>query len=101
METNTKISVNAGFTDDNKCVRDEMVVMMTIKGEMTEEQKNEMTHDKMYGACSKDMKNMQFQTRENNQLPKTMNCMLEVIQHSTFRKYTINASYKKVKKISI
>lgn len=97
METNTKMTINAGFTDDDKCVRDEMQVIMTIKGEMTEEQKTQMTHDTVHGACAKDMENPQFQTKENH-LPKTMNCIRETILYSTMRKYTVNASYKKVKK---
>ncbi|RLU17871.1 hypothetical protein DMN91_010110 [Ooceraea biroi] len=94
-ETNAKVTVTAGFTDDDKCVRDEMVIAMTIKSEMTEEQKKQMVHDSVHGDCVKDIQNPQFQTRQGY-VPKTMNCIHEVLKYTTMKKYTINASYKKV-----
>lgn len=95
VETNAKMTVSAGYTDDDKCVRDEMLVTMTVKGEMTEEQKNQMAHDNVHGDCVKDMANPMFVEKENH-IPKTMNCIRETVQYTTMRKYTINAFYKKV-----
>ncbi|KAL0116776.1 hypothetical protein PUN28_009999 [Cardiocondyla obscurior] len=94
-ETNSKVTVTAGFTDDDKCVRDDMMIMMTVKGEMSEEQKTKMTHDNMHGACIKDNQNPQFLTRQGH-VAKTMNCIRETIQYTTMKKYTINTTYKKV-----
>ncbi|XP_070169151.1 larval-specific very high density lipoprotein [Polyergus mexicanus] len=94
-ETNTKMAITAGFTDDDKCVRNEMLIMMTVKGEMTEEQKKQMTHDSVHGSCIKDIQNPQLQTQQGH-IPKTMNCIRETVQYTTMRKYTINTLYKKV-----
>lgn len=96
-ETNNKVTITAGFTDDDKCVRDDMMIAMTIKGEMTEEQKRQMTHDNVHGACVKDTENPQFQTRQGH-VAKTMNCVRETIQYTTMKKYTVNVTYKKVRK---
>ncbi|EFN69845.1 Vitellogenin [Camponotus floridanus] len=94
-ETNTKMTITAGFTDDDKCVRDEMLIVMTVKGEMTEEQKKQMKHDSVHGFCIKDIQNPQFQTSQGH-IPKTMNCIRETLQYTTMKKYTVNTSYKKV-----
>ncbi|XP_072766849.1 larval-specific very high density lipoprotein [Anoplolepis gracilipes] len=95
-ETNTKMTITAGFTDDDKCVRDDMLIVMTVKGEMTEEQKKQMTQDSMqHGSCIKDIRNPQFQTPQDH-IPKTINCIRETVQFTTMRKYTVNTSYKKV-----
>ncbi|XP_018358999.1 PREDICTED: uncharacterized protein LOC108758502 [Trachymyrmex cornetzi] len=94
-ETNNKISITAGFTDDDKCVRDDMMIVMTLKGEMTEEQKRQMTHNNMHGACVKDTQNLQFQNKLSH-IPKTMNCVRETLHYTTLKKYTINTTYKKV-----
>lgn len=96
METNAKLTVTAGYTDEDKCVRDEMLITMSVKGEMTEEQKSQMAHDSVHGACVKDLANPLFVEKENH-IPKTMNCIRETVQYTTMRKYTVNASYKKVK----
>jgi len=95
-ETNNKISITAGFTDDDKCVRDDMMIVMTLKGEMTEEQKKQMTHNNMHGACVKDTQNLQFQNKQSY-FPKTMNCIRETLRYTTLKKYTINITYKKVR----
>lgn len=94
-EVNAKVTITAGFTDDDKCVRDDMLIAMTIKGEMTEEQKKQMVHDSVHGDCVKDIQNPQFQTKQGY-IPKTVNCIHEVIKYTTMRKYVVNASYKKV-----
>jgi len=91
------MTITAGFTDEDKCVRDDMSIVVSVKGEMTEEQKRQMAYDSVHGVCVKDIQNPQFQT-EQNHIPKTMNCIHESIQYTTMKKYTINASYKKVKK---
>lgn len=96
MNTNAKMTITAGFTDGDKCVHDEMLITMTAKGEMTEEQKNQMMHDSLHGACAKDITNLQSLTKGNHP-PKTLNCIRESILYTTMRKYTVNASYKKVK----
>ncbi|XP_025152987.1 uncharacterized protein LOC105191299 isoform X2 [Harpegnathos saltator] len=95
VETNTKMTISAGYTDEDKCVRDEMLIIMTMKGEMTEEQKNQLAHDNVHGACVKDMTNPQFVEKENH-IPKTQNCIHETVLYTTMRKYTINAFYKKL-----
>ncbi|XP_011873296.1 PREDICTED: uncharacterized protein LOC105565058 isoform X2 [Vollenhovia emeryi] len=94
-ETTNKMTVTAGFTDEDKCVRDEMTIAMTIKGEITEEQKRQMMHDNVYGACIRDTQNPQFLTKQGH-AAKTMNCVRETIQYTTMKKYTVNATYKKV-----
>uniref|UniRef100_A0A348G627 Very high density protein 1 n=1 Tax=Odontomachus monticola TaxID=613454 RepID=A0A348G627_ODOMO len=95
VETNTKMTISSGFTDEEKCVRDEMLITMTLKGEMTEQQKSEMAHDHVHGACVKDIANSLFIEKENH-VPKTMNCIRETMLYTTLRKYTVNVSYKKI-----
>jgi len=97
-ETNSKVTITAGYTDDDKCVRDEMLIAMTIKGEMTEEQKKQMMHDSVHGDCIKDIQNPQLQTKQGY-VPKTESCIREAIKYTTMKKYTVNVSYKKVEKI--
>lgn len=97
QETNGKVTISAGFTEDDKCVHDEMSVSVAYKGEMTEDQKKEMAHDSVHGACVKDIQKPQFQTKQNH-VAKTKNCVQEAIKYTTMKKYTFNASYKKVKK---
>lgn len=94
------MTITAGFTDDDKCIRDEMLIAMTVKGEMTEEQKKQMKHDSVHGFCIKDIQNPQFQTRQGH-IPKTINCIHETIQYTTMKKYTVNTSYKKVRRKNI
>lgn len=94
------MTISAGFTDDDKCVRDEMLIVMTVKGEMTEEQKKQMKHDSVHGFCIKDIQNPQFQTPQGH-IPKTMNCIRETLQYTTMKKYTVNTSYKKVRRKNI
>lgn len=90
------MTITAGYTDDDKCVRDDMMIVVSVKGEMTEEQKRQMMHDNVHGACVMDSQNPQFQTRQGH-VAKTMNCVRETIQYTTMKRYTINASYKKVR----
>ncbi|XP_011644827.2 uncharacterized protein LOC105431979 [Pogonomyrmex barbatus] len=94
-ETNMKMTVTSGFTDDDKCVRDDMMVIMTVKGELTEEQKKHMMHDNVHGTCVKDTQNPQFQIKQGH-IAKTMNCLRETIYYTTMKKYTINTTYKKM-----
>nr|XP_050865119.1 uncharacterized protein LOC127070756 [Vespula vulgaris] len=94
-ETNTKVSFTMGMTDDDKCVRDDMVITMMVKGEMSEEQKKQMSHDSVHGLCVKDIQNQLFTTQQGY-IPKTLNCLYETILYSTMRKYTTNIVYKKV-----
>jgi len=95
-EINSKITITAGFTDDDKCVRDNMTIVMTVKGEMTEEQKRQMAHDNAHGACVKDMHVSHYTKLDH--VAKTMNCIRQNLQYTTMKKYTINATYKKVRK---
>jgi len=102
-EINSKITITAGFTDDDKCVRDNMTIVMTVKGEMTEEQKRQMEYDNVHGACVKDTKNVHVlfykpYYKDHVTIAKTMNCVRQNLQYSTMKKYTINATYKKVRK---
>jgi len=74
-----------------------MMIMMTVKGEMTEEQKRQMAYDNVHGACVKDTQNVQ-QFDKLDHVAKTMNCIRQNLQYTTMKKYTINATYKKVRK---
>ncbi|KAG7189215.1 hypothetical protein KM043_008778 [Ampulex compressa] len=94
-ETMGKMTIMAGETDEDKCVRDDAVVTITMKGEMSDEQKKHMNTDPVHIACLKDMQNPQLQT-QNGQVPKTYNCIQRAVRYSTLRKYTINVSHKKV-----
>lgn len=96
-ETNNKMIITAGFTEDNKCVRDDMMIKMTVKGELTEEQKRQMMHDNMHDDCAKDTQNPYFQIAQGH-VANTMNCLRKSIQYSTMKKYTVNVTYKKVKR---
>ncbi|KAK2584789.1 hypothetical protein KPH14_007107 [Odynerus spinipes] len=94
-ETNTKVTLTMGMTDEDKCVRDDTMITMTVKGEMTDEQKKQMSHDSVHGACAQDIQNQLFATQVGH-IPKTWNCIRETILHTTMRKYTINVVHKKV-----
>ncbi|XP_046813356.1 LOW QUALITY PROTEIN: uncharacterized protein LOC124421789 [Vespa crabro] len=94
-ETNTKVTVTMDMTEKDECVSDEMVIKMTIKGEMSEEQKEQMAHDNVNGACAKDVQNPLITTQQGH-VPKTWNCLHRSILYSTMRKYSMNVTYKQV-----
>ncbi|XP_014484680.1 PREDICTED: uncharacterized protein LOC106749573 [Dinoponera quadriceps] len=95
VETNSKMTITAGYTDEDKCVRDEMLITLAVKGEMTEEQKSQMARDTVHGDCIKDIANPHFVEKENH-IPKTPDCIRETVLYTTMRKYTVNVSYKKL-----
>ncbi|XP_015176309.1 PREDICTED: vitellogenin-6-like [Polistes dominula] len=94
-EVNTKVSVTMGHTNDDKCVRDDTVVTLTMKSELSEEQKKQMSYDSINGACTKDIQKEIFSTKQGH-IPKTENCIRETILYTTMRKYTANIVYKKI-----
>ncbi|XP_076241157.1 larval-specific very high density lipoprotein [Calliopsis andreniformis] len=93
-ETNTKITIVMGKTRD-KCVRDEMDVTITVKGERTEEQSDYEGHGQVEHACNEHKHHTHLQT-EGKHVPKTSECIKEAIMHTTLRKYTTNVVVKKV-----
>ncbi|XP_014607084.1 PREDICTED: uncharacterized protein LOC106788397 [Polistes canadensis] len=94
-EVNTKVSVTMGYTNDDKCVRDDTVVTLTMKSELSEEQKKQMSHDSINGACAKDIQKEVYATDQGH-IPKTLNCIRETILYTTMRKYTTNIVSKKI-----
>lgn len=94
-ETKTKVTVTMGMTEDDKCVSDDMAIKITIKGELSEEQKEQMSHDNVYAACVKDVQNQLISTQQGH-VRKTWDCLQKSILYSTMRKYTTNVISKKV-----
>lgn len=91
----SKLTISMAKTNDDKCSRDEGLVTITVKGQISEEQKKLFNHESIMGACSRDMKNPLYKS-PNNLTPRTVNCLDEAIKHTTLRKYTVNIAHKKV-----
>lgn len=88
------MSITAGFTKQDKCVHDEMMITTTIKGESTKEQDIKMAEDMSNGNCYKDIQKLQI---KEGAIPNTKDCLHETILYTTMQKYIINSLYKKVK----
>ena len=94
-ETNSSMSITVGRTIGEKCVTDQTLVTIGVKGELSGDQKNEFTQKVSGGACTADMANPLY-VNPLNIVPKTLNCLNEVIKYTTLRKYTIDVAHKKV-----
>ncbi|XP_074111729.1 LOW QUALITY PROTEIN: larval-specific very high density lipoprotein [Cotesia typhae] len=94
-ETNGKLIISMDHADDDQCHRNETLVTITIKGELTNEQKKLFIKDSINSACSKDINNPLYKS-SSILLPKTVNCLDETIRHTTLRKYTCNIAHKNV-----
>ncbi|XP_054003278.1 uncharacterized protein LOC128889579 [Hylaeus anthracinus] len=95
-ETTGKLTVVMGKTTDNKCVRDEMDVSITMKGEQSDEQKHEHpANDELGQACQNHINNELLQT-EKSHVPKTFECVKKAVLDTTLRRYTVNMALKKV-----
>ncbi|KAK0159183.1 hypothetical protein PV328_010101 [Microctonus aethiopoides] len=100
-ETTSKLIISMAYTDDRKvenvtsCPRDETFVSITIKGELTDEQKKSFARDTVEGLCKKDIDNP-LMKHPSDIIPKTINCIDETIRHTTLRKYTAYITHKKV-----
>ena len=95
-ETESWLSIAAGRTSGDKCVKDQTLVIIGVKGELSEEQNNQFTQEVSSGTCAADMANPLY-ANSLNIVPKTLNCLNEVIKHTTLRKYSISVTHKKVK----
>ncbi|XP_017887185.1 uncharacterized protein LOC108629205 [Ceratina calcarata] len=94
-EVNWKMTANMGQSKEDKCVRDEMDVTMTVKGELLPEQKDHSVQNTMHDLCTKQRQNPLFHTEESD-VPRTWHCIQDAILQSTLRKYTINMALRKV-----
>ncbi|KAK0162931.1 hypothetical protein PV327_006658 [Microctonus hyperodae] len=100
-ETNFNLFVSMVYTDDKEienvisCPRNESFVNITIKGELTDEQKKSFTHDSVEGLCKKDINNP-LKKHPSDIIPKTTHCIDETIRHTTLRKYTAYITHKQV-----
>ncbi|KAI4504781.1 hypothetical protein M0802_000331 [Mischocyttarus mexicanus] len=94
-EINTKVFVTMGSTNDDKCVHYDTSVTLTVKSELSEEQKKQMSHDNIHGVCAQDIKQDMYATKEGH-IPKTWDCIRETILYTTMRKYTTNIISKKI-----
>ncbi|XP_012273871.1 uncharacterized protein LOC105696201 [Orussus abietinus] len=90
-----KLTFSMGMADDDKCVRDDTTVSITVKGEMSDEQKKQLNHDSVHGRCMYDMKNAKYRGT-HDVVPRTNECLKEAITYTTMRKYTMNMAYKKI-----
>ncbi|XP_008543209.1 uncharacterized protein LOC103568231 [Microplitis demolitor] len=94
-ETNGKLTFSMDHADDDLCHRNETLITITVKGELTDEQKKLFTKESINGACYKDMNNPLYKI-SSILLPKTVNCLNEAIRHTTLRKYTLHVAHKQV-----
>lgn len=84
-----------GQTTEDKCVRDEMDVTVTMKGEVSEEQQKHIAYDSVSGACVKQSQGPMYYVKDSH-VPKTWECIQEAMLHTTLRKYTVNMVLRKV-----
>ncbi|XP_015589014.1 uncharacterized protein LOC107264834 [Cephus cinctus] len=94
-ETNGKLTFSMGTTENGTCVRDDTLIVVTMKGELSDEQKKQFLHDTVHGKCTEDKQKSAYQ-KKLNLVPTTVDCIHEAILYTTLRKYTINITYKKV-----
>ncbi|CAL7950642.1 unnamed protein product [Xylocopa violacea] len=94
-EVNSKVTITMGETTEDKCVNDQMDVTITMKGELTEEQKEHIVEDNAHGMCAKQAQNSLYYSNGLH-VPHTWHCIQEAILHSTLRKFTVNMALRKV-----
>ncbi|KOC66503.1 Vitellogenin [Habropoda laboriosa] len=92
-ETNTKVTVTMGQTQGEQCVRDEMDVVLNIKGEVSEEQQKHIVQDREHSMCTQHMQNPLYQ---GSHVPKTWDCIQQALLHSSLRKYTTSMTMRRV-----
>ncbi|XP_003704320.3 larval-specific very high density lipoprotein [Megachile rotundata] len=93
-ETNTKVKISMGETEEEKCVHDDLDLTVLIKGELSEEQRKHMQNDRINGTCMKHIQ-QSLLNPEGTHIPKTSECVHEAILHSTLRKYMVEIISKK------
>ncbi|XP_046735154.1 uncharacterized protein LOC124404802 [Diprion similis] len=82
--------------EDGACVDDGIVVMITGKAQLSDEQREAYKNIKDYGQCQKDVDNPLYLYAESSIIPRTPNCLSETIQRTTLRKYTYSISYANI-----
>lgn len=93
-ETTAKMTIVMGKTRD-KCARDEMNVIINVKGEMSDEEPHHPRHNELFASCHNDIHNPDFET-EGGHIPKTVACRTEALIHTTLKRYTTNITLTKV-----
>lgn len=96
-QTYMKVTIIAGKTMDNKCVRDDMDVTINVKSELSEDQHlmDHIEHERLRDTCESHIHHPDLQVFGVN-VPRTRECIREAILHTTPRKYNINLALKKV-----
>ncbi|XP_014217292.1 uncharacterized protein LOC106645848 [Copidosoma floridanum] len=95
QETNTEITFDMGYTDSEFCSFDasHTGVTVAIKGELLDEQIEQMAKNVKPGSCFKNPKN-------SLDLDITQyfdwNCLYEAVRCTTMRNYTIDVGYKNI-----
>ncbi|XP_076757281.1 larval-specific very high density lipoprotein [Xylocopa sonorina] len=94
-EVNSKVTITMGETTEDKCVNDQMDVTITMKGELTDEQKEHTVEDSVHSTCATQTQNSLYHSGGLH-VPHTWHCMQEAVLHSTMRKFTVNMALRKV-----
>ncbi|XP_012269107.2 uncharacterized protein LOC105693631 [Athalia rosae] len=96
QETLAKLTMTMGETEEAVCVRDGMSVVITMKGQMSDEQKVAVQNEMINGKCQKDVENPIYLFAESSIVPRTPACLSEAILRTTLRKYTYTILYKNI-----
>jgi hypothetical protein len=83
------------YSDDNTCVNNDTFITATIKGELLDEQIEQMKMNINSGSCYKNpLNSLDLDITQRFD----WNCLYQAIEGATMKKYTIDVSYKKVHK---
>lgn len=93
------LTMTMGETDTGVCVDDGMFVSVSMKGEMSSEQKAELQLGKIHQMCQLDMDNPLFLYAESSIVPRTPACLHEALLQTTLRKYSYTVMYRNVSKV--
>ncbi|XP_063977016.1 vitellogenin-3-like [Diachasmimorpha longicaudata] len=93
--THGKLVFSMAETDSIECPRDQILITINTKGELSEEQKKKFIQESISGDCKADMESPLY-TNSQHLIPTTTNCLEHAIRFTTLRKYTINVTYSDV-----
>ncbi|XP_058809189.1 uncharacterized protein LOC131674495 [Phymastichus coffea] len=92
-KTVSKVSLVAGYTDDDNCVTDQVNIKAKIVGERLEEQIEHLKNYAKPGSCFKNASNPL-----DLDITKSFdwNCLYQIVKGTTMRKYSADVSYKQI-----
>ncbi|XP_015109755.1 uncharacterized protein LOC107036344 isoform X1 [Diachasma alloeum] len=94
-ETYGKLTFSMTETADTECSRDQTLITIGVKGELSEEQKKKFIQESISGDCKADVDNPLYSNAENL-VPRTTSCLEHAMRFTTLRKYTINVAHANV-----